>query len=130
MSAGKRIEKFSDRLHAISQLAAEQGSSLDRQTDPAQHRSVAAPGLTRWQVFFRFSTRQCMFLIITLSMCFAVNRNNHIDDLIFLFSMIFNPIFILYLIVLALIAGKCALSGPLSPLAERTARFLRRRAEK
>jgi hypothetical protein len=65
---------------------------LDDQTNRVQHRSVAAGGLTRRHVFFRFSTRQCMVLIITLSVCFAVNRKNYIDDFIYVMSIFIKAI--------------------------------------
>ena len=80
MFAGKRIEKSSDRIRAIFRLAAEQDFLLDNQTDLARQRPIAASGLTKWQVFLRFSTRQSTLLIITLSVCFAINRNSQIDD--------------------------------------------------
>ena len=112
ISAGERIERFSDRLRNISHLgaeqnalvdrqagsapercttAAEQNALVDRQAGPAPERCTAAATLTRRQVFFRFSTRQSMFLLVTLSMCFAVNRHNHFDDFIFLLGLVVNP---------------------------------------
>ncbi len=112
ISSGERIERFSDRLRNISHLgaeqnpsvdrqagpapeqstaAAEQNPSVDRQADPAPERSTADATLTRKQVFFRFSTRQAMFLVVMLSMCFAVNRHNRFDDFIFLLALVVNP---------------------------------------
>ena len=91
ISSGERIGRFSDRLRNIGQLVAEQNPLVDRQADAAPERSEAATTLTRRQVFFRFSTRQSMFLLVTLSMCFAVNRHNHFDDFIFLLALVVNP---------------------------------------
>ena len=88
ISSGERIERFPAACCNISHLAAEQNPLVDRQADPARERSAAAATLTRRQVFFRFSTRQCMFLLVTLSMCFAVNRHNHFDDFIFLLALV------------------------------------------
>ena len=122
MFAGKRIERIPDRLRAVSRLAAEQDCSLDNQTDPARQRPIAAAGLTTRQVFFRFSTRQSMLLVITLSVCFAVNRNNRSDDLLFIVFLIFNKYTMMLTcsVVVALAIGKMARSGDvLSPSGRR-----------
>jgi hypothetical protein len=113
MSAGKRIERFSERLRIISHLAAEQNPLLDRQGDLARNRSVAAAAPSRRQVFFRFSTRQSMLLVITLSICFAVNRHNHLDDFLFLLSFVVNPysVTLMSVILLAWVIGKSARPG-------------------
>jgi hypothetical protein len=113
MFAGRRIERFSDRLRVISRLAAEQDSLLDNQNDPARQPPSAVPGLTKGHVFFRFSSRQCMLLIITLSVCFAVNRNNRIADFLFLISLIINEysIYLIYSVIVALAIGKMARPG-------------------
>jgi hypothetical protein len=122
ISSGERIERFSDRLRNISHLGAEQNPLVDRQAgpapeqsttaeqdplvdrqaDPAPERSTAAATLTRRQVFFRFSTRQSMFLLVTLSMSFAVNRHNHFDDFIFLFTLVVNPYSVIILMFVIL----------------------------
>jgi hypothetical protein len=123
ISSGERIEGFSDRLRNISHLgaeqnplvdrhagpaperstaAAEQNPLVDRHADPAPERSSAAATLTRRQVFFRFSTRQSMFLLVTLSMCFAVNRHNHFDDFIFLLALVVNPYSVIILMFVIL----------------------------
>jgi len=112
MLEGKRIETFSDRLRAISRLAAEQGPLLNDQTNPARQRTVAGPGLTWRQVFFRFSTRQAMVLIITLSSYFAANRNNRIDDVMYLIQILDLPMFILIIItILFLVIRKASRPG-------------------
>lgn len=51
--------------------------------------------------FFRYSNRQFMLLICTLSVCFAVNRQNHIDD--FIFALKFAPGRMAFWIVLPLV---------------------------
>jgi hypothetical protein len=126
ISSGERIEGFSERLRNISHLgaeqnplvdrhagpapersssAAEQNPLVDRHADPAAERSSAGATLTRWQVFFRFSTRQSMFLLFTLSICFAVNRHNHFDDFIFLLALVVNPYSVIILTILVGIGG-------------------------
>jgi hypothetical protein len=102
ISSGERIEGFSDRLRNISQLGPEQNTLVDLHADRAPERSSAAAPLTRWQVFFRFSTRQSMFLLVTLSMCFAVNRHNHFDDFIFLLALVVNPYAVIILMFVIL----------------------------
>jgi hypothetical protein len=104
ISSGERIERFSDGLRNISHLAAEQNPLVDRQADPAPERCTAAATLTRRQVFFRFSTRQSMFLLVTLSICFAVNRHNHFDDFIFLLALVVNPYSVIILMFVILSA--------------------------
>ena len=44
-----------------------------------------------------------MFLLVTLSICFAANRHNHFDDLIFLLALLVNPysVIILMLVILS-----------------------------
>ena len=54
------------------------------------------------QVFFRFSTRQSMFLLVTLSICFAVNRHNHFDDFIFLLALVVHPYSVIILMFVIL----------------------------
>jgi hypothetical protein len=107
------MRNFSDRLRAIAHLAAEQDSSLDSQTGTARHGSVAAPGLTKRQVFFRFSTRQSMLLIIILSIFLAVNRDNRIDDFLFVISFVFNRYCFMLIIIAALVStiAKAARQG-------------------
>jgi hypothetical protein len=87
-------------LHAM-----DDDEEVDRQADPAPERSTAAATLTRRQVFFRFSTRQSMFLLVTLSICFAFNRHNHFDDFIFLLALVVNPYSVIILTILVGIGG-------------------------
>ena len=103
ISSVERIERLSDGLRDISQLAAEQNPLLDRQADPVPERSKVSATLSRRQVFFRFSTRQSMLLLVTLSICFAVNRDNHFDDFIFVLFQVVNPysVFILTFVILS-----------------------------
>jgi hypothetical protein len=102
ISSGERIERFSGRLRNIGHLAEDQIPLVDRQADPAPERSTAAATLTRRQIFFRFSTRQSMFLLVTLSVCFAVNRHNHFDDFIFLLALVVKPYSVIILMFVIL----------------------------
>jgi hypothetical protein len=45
-----------------------------------------------------------MFLVITLSICFAVNRHNHFDDFVFLLSLVVNPYSVVILMFVSLLA--------------------------
>jgi hypothetical protein len=102
ISSGERIKRVSDSLRNISHLAAEQNPSVDRDADPAPKRSAAVSALSGRQVFFRFSTRQFMFLLVTLSICFAVNRHNHFDDFIFLLALVVHPYSVIILMFVIL----------------------------
>ncbi|SIO45076.1 hypothetical protein SAMN05444166_4832 [Singulisphaera sp. GP187] len=84
------------QLHDRSQLTEENDPALSPLLDPSNQ---AGQKTTR-RDFFRYSNRQFMILISTLSLCFAVNRHNNIDDLIFILGFIMSPTFLWGLLIL------------------------------
>ena len=96
---GDRSDLFLGRLRDISRLASEQELSHQNSTDSPRHQSVPNERLTTRRDFFRYSNRQCMILISTLSLCFAVNRHNHVDDLLFVLKSIMSPTFLWILLI-------------------------------
>lgn len=97
---GNRFGMFLGLLRGVSRRAADQVRSDKDSTDSTQHRSTSAePWITR-RDFFRYSNRQFMVLIITLSLCFAVNRHNNVDDLVFVLRFMMSPTFLWILLTL------------------------------
>lgn len=65
-------------------ILSQEGTMMDVVRHPVQ--AEAHPKERR--DFFRYSNRQFMVLISTLSLCFAVNRQNNIDDLFFVLKSV------------------------------------------
>src|SRR5690349_12965560 len=91
----------SDRLRNISRLVAEQDPAPGSRVDPPRGPALPADRLAWWRAFLRFSTRQFMVLLVTLSICIAVNRHNHIGDLGldfgFVYGLVTDPLALVYM---------------------------------
>jgi hypothetical protein len=93
-------DRLSDPLRDTSTCATEQDQSHQNSTVPLPHQSTPTERLTARRDFFRYSNRQFMILIITLSLCFAANRHNQVDDLVFLLRSVVSPTFLLTMMTL------------------------------